>query len=94
MDEFTSDTRVDIHIQTTNNLLFWGEIRDKYCRPAANAIVTLLKIKDNNCNYAKVSSTLTDEHGFYNFIVPRSKQPCEFEVSLSPSINLGKCTVC
>lgn len=92
LDEFIPATRVDIHILTTNNLLFWGEVRDKYCRPAANAVVTLLKISGNNCDYCKVSSTLTDEHGFYNFIVPRSKQPCEFEVSLSPTINFDKFT--
>ena len=94
LDEFIPETRVDIHIQTTNNLIFWGEVRDKYCRPVANAIVTLLKIKANDCNYCKVSSTLTDEHGFYNFIVPRLKHPCEFEVSLSSVINFDRCTSC
>lgn len=85
LSEYSCDTRVDLQVHSSNEIVIWGEVRDNYCKSVANVIVTLMKVIviNGHCDYCKVSTTLTDKYGYYNFIIPNSKNHCAYEVTIT-----------
>ncbi|MGL4948993.1 MAG: hypothetical protein ACRC5M_01305, partial [Anaeroplasmataceae bacterium] len=83
--ECCSEFRADISVESYSNIIFWGEVHDEHHTPISNVIITLLKVKNINgtCQYSKVLNTLTNVHGFYNFVVPRTDYNSEYEISIS-----------
>jgi hypothetical protein len=83
-----SDVKVDILAQKHYGATIWGQIKDEYEKPIAEAFVKL--IKPVYCNgkieYISIAKCMSDCNGFYQFNVESTNDDSAYKVIVSKTV--------
>ena len=76
INEFDSEVKADVTVDTRNTVRLWGQIKDCNGKPVPNAYLKLVKMTSNGL--VGVAHTISDCLGFYQFDICPNKDGCKF----------------